>query len=88
MMKTSALGLALAFGLATAANAMGVPITMGGNDGSIIKVGEGCGAGAWRGPNGVCHPFGGPGGNNRGTRYECPPGMHIGPGGEKCWPNR
>ena len=41
-----------------------------------------CGPGRQPGLNGVCHPdawFA--------YRRACPPGMHLGPYGRRCWPN-
>lgn len=82
------LGFGLAGGLAGAAQAAIMPIAPVPVPSSIITVGEGCGAGAWRAGDGVCRPFRTPYGSNRGSRFECPPGWHIGPGGARCWPNR
>jgi len=79
MVRSIILSGALAFGLATAANAGITPAPLGSTDGAIIKVAEGCGAGWWRGPNGRCHPMA------RG-RW-CPRGYHLGPEGGRCWPN-
>jgi hypothetical protein len=55
---------------------------------SVVKVGEGCGPNSYRGPDGLCHRFTGRGGTNRGTAHACPPNMHVGPGGARCYPNR
>ncbi|MGO9699943.1 MAG: GCG_CRPN prefix-to-repeats domain-containing protein [Xanthobacteraceae bacterium] len=79
MVRSIILSGALAFGLATAANAGIAPAPLGNTDGAIIKVAEGCGAGWWRGPGGRCHPMA------RG-RW-CPRGYHLGPEGGRCWPN-
>ena len=88
MIKSTVLSVCLALGFATAAHAAYLPLPPSiGND-AIVKVGEGCGWGMWRGPDGRCNPFYGPGGPLRGTQYECPPGFHIGPGRARCWPNR
>jgi hypothetical protein len=77
MMRTVFLGVALAFGLATAAGAAVTPAQVGNATSLVIK--EGCGPGFWRGPGGKCHPmFDG---------RACPPGYHLGPEGKKCWPN-
>ena len=54
----------------------------------VQTIGEGCGANAWRDRNGNCHPFTGPGGSNRGTVIECPPGTHIDDAHRRCLPNR
>lgn len=88
MLRSLCLSLSLAFGVATGANAAFVPHSVGTFDSPVVKVGEGCGRGMWRGPRGGCNRFYGPGGNRRGTPYECPRGFHIGPGGARCWPNR
>lgn len=88
MIKIAVLSMALGLGLAGAANASSFAVPAPVENGAIIQVGEGCGAGAWRGPQGVCNRFYGPGGTYRGTVIECPPGFHIGPGRAKCWPNR
>jgi hypothetical protein len=56
MTKTLLLGAALAFGLATAANAGITPAPVGKTDPLVTRVAEGCGPGFWRGPNGRCHP--------------------------------
>ena len=54
---------------------------------NVASAAEGCGADRWRGPDGFCHWFHTPYGSLRGTRYACPPGMHVGPYGHRCWPN-
>jgi hypothetical protein len=54
---------------------------------TVASAAEGCGPGRWRGPGGVCHWFHQPYGSLRGTVYACPPGMHVGPYGHRCWPN-
>jgi hypothetical protein len=54
---------------------------------NVAGAAEGCGANRWRDPNGVCHWFHTPYGSLRGTHFACPPGMHVGPEGHKCWPN-
>jgi hypothetical protein len=79
MIKTVFLGAALAFGLATVANAAVTPVPLGKANSSVIHVAEGCGPGFWRGPGGRCHPmFDG---------RACPPGYHLGPERKRCWPN-
>src|SRR5580658_800105 len=79
MMRTVFLGVALAFGLATAGSAAVTPAVVGNANSLVIKAAEGCGPGFWRGPAGKCHPmFDG---------RACPPGYHIGPERKKCWPN-
>jgi len=79
MIRTIALGVALAFGAATASSAAITPVAVGQGSSLTIKVAEGCGPGWWRGPGGVCHPFA--------TGRLCPPGYHIGAEGRRCWPN-
>ena len=88
MFRLATIGMTLAFGVAGAAAAAVVPVPVMTVDHGIIQVGEGCGAGMWRAGDNICRPFRSPYGSNRGTRFECPPGWHIGPGGAKCWPNR
>jgi hypothetical protein len=79
MVRTLALSVTLAFGLASAASA-GVPaVSIGGSNSLIVKVAEGCGPGFWRGPAGRCHPMA--------MNRACPPGYHLGPEGKRCWPN-
>ena len=79
MIKSIVLSGALALGLATAANAAIVQVPVAGPEGVIIKVAEGCGPGWWRGPEGRCHPMA--------VNRACPPGYHLGPHGQRCWPN-
>ncbi len=81
MVRTLVLGAALAFGLGTAANAgiAPAPLAAAASNGTIVKVAEGCGRGEWRGPGGRCHPFA--------VGRACPPGYHLGPHGQRCWPN-
>jgi hypothetical protein len=79
MLRSIVLSAALAFGLATAANAGIAPAPIGGSKNLIVKVAEGCGPGWWRGPGGKCHPMA--------TGRACPPGYHLGPEGKRCWPN-
>ena len=89
MLKASFLSLAFAVGgMVPAWEASAVPMVAGPVAGAgVVKVGEGCGPNMWRDRLGNCHPFLGPGGVARGTRFECPPGHHIGPGGARCYPN-
>jgi hypothetical protein len=79
IMKTMALGLALAFGVASAASAAIAPAPIGNSVSAIVKVAEGCGPGFWRGPRGFCHPMA--------MGRACPIGYHLGPEGHRCWPN-
>ena len=76
-------GAILAIGLAASANAA-VSVAPVGGDLGIIRVAEGCGPGFWRGPNGVCHHGGAYG---AGYVRPCPPGMHLGAEGHRCWAN-
>src|ERR1700753_3148909 len=71
MLRTIALGAALAFCLATNSNAAVLPVQAGPHSDLTIKVAEGCGPGWWRGPGGRCHPMA--------RARLCPPGFHIGP---------
>ena len=72
------LGAFFAVGLAASAQAAMMPAPL--SAGSVVaKAAEGCGPGFWRGPQGHCHPFA--------TGRACPRGYHLGPEGQKCWPN-
>ena len=79
MTRTLLLGVALAFGIASAAGAAVTPVQVGQGAGLVVKTAEGCGPGWWRGPGGRCHPFA--------TGRACPRGYHLGPEGRRCWPN-
>lgn len=79
MIKSMVLSGALAFGLVTAASAGITPAPVANSGSVIVKVAEGCGPGWWRGPNGRCHPMA--------MNRACPPGYHLGPHGQRCWPN-
>ena len=89
MLKTTLLAARLAFTIAMVGTAAMAPahVTIG-TDGAITQVGEGCGPGRWRGPYGGCNLFNGPGGSNRGTAIECPPGFHISWDRSRCMANR
>jgi hypothetical protein len=78
MVRSLILTAGLTMGLTTVASA-GFSPPIGNSDGLIIRVAEGCGPGWWRGPGGRCHPMA------RGR--VCPRGYHLGPEGERCWPN-
>ena len=78
MTRTLILATALALGVVGAAIAA-MPVQQTNSHSLIIRVAEGCGVGFWRGPGGKCHPF--PHGR------ACPAGYHLGPKGERCWPN-
>jgi hypothetical protein len=83
VLRSIALSAALALGCVTVCSAAILPApTAGGVD--VVKIAEGCGPGWWRGPHGACHP-GGWGG--AGYWRACPPGMHVGVYGHRCWPN-
>lgn len=79
MIKTVIVSASLAFGFVSAANAgmMAAPVGVGAS--AIVKAAEGCGRGFWRGPGGHCHPMA--------MNRACPRGYHLGPEGERCWPN-
>lgn len=79
LMRKIALASALAFGLATAANAAVAIAPIAAPGSAVVKVAEACGAGFWRGPGGKCHPMA--------KGRACPGGYHLGPDGHKCWPN-
>jgi len=78
MVRTIVLSAALAFALATAANAGIQSAPAGHADSVVVKVAEGCGGGKWRGPEGRCHPMA--------VGRLCPEGYRLGPDGKKCWP--
>jgi hypothetical protein len=80
--KSIAVGAIVALGIASVSNAAILPTPTDVAATAIVKVAEGCGPGWWRGPHGVCHP-GGWGG--AGYWRACPPGMHLGPYGHRCW---
>jgi hypothetical protein len=84
LIKSVVLGPVFALGLATVCNAAIIPAPAGSNAAGIVKVAEGCGPGFWRGPNGFCHRGGAYG---AGYVRPCPPGMHLGAEGHRCWPN-
>jgi hypothetical protein len=79
MIRSVVLSAAMVLGLATAASAGVTPAAVGNSATPIVKVAEGCGPGFWRGPGGRCHPFA--------VNRACPPGYHLGPEGQRCWPN-
>ncbi len=72
------LGVALVFGPAASAEAA-MTVVQPPAERGIVRVAEGCGPGFWRGPAGVCHPFA--------VARACPVGYHLGPEGQRCWPN-
>jgi hypothetical protein len=79
MLKTFVLSVALALSVSSMASASMVQAPIAAGSAGIIKVAEDCGPGFWRGPQGFCHPFA--------TNRACPVGFHLGPEGERCWPN-
>jgi hypothetical protein len=79
MVRSLILTAVLTMGLSTIASAGVTPHPIGNSDGLLTRVAEGCGPGWWRGPGGRCHPMA------RGRA--CPRGYHLGPEGERCWPN-
>lgn len=87
MFKGVLMGAVVTAGLCGMAHAAIVPVHGVSTESAIVTVGEGCGAGSWRGPDSRCRPFHTPYGSNRNTRFECPPGWHIGSGGARCWRN-
>jgi hypothetical protein len=79
MVRSLILTAALTVGLATVAQAGFAPHSIGNSESAIVRVAEGCGPGWWRGPGGRCHPMA--------KDRACPRGYHLGPEGERCWPN-
>jgi len=75
------LAAALAVGLASSAEAAMTIAPVSPQTPGVITVEGGCGFGFHRGPYGGCRPNGG------GFMRACPPGMHLGPAGRRCWPN-
>jgi hypothetical protein len=53
----------------------------------VTLVYGGCGPYGHRGPFGHCRPGGQWGGYGAGGISACPPGFHLGPYGQHCWPN-
>jgi hypothetical protein len=78
MIAKSILGALLALGFAASAQAAMIapPVEKGA---AVTRVAEGCGPGWWRGPGGRCHPMA--------MGRACPPGYHLGPERQRCWPN-
>jgi hypothetical protein len=76
------LAAALAVGLASSANAAMTIAPASPHTPAVTYVAGGCGIGFHRGPYGGCRPNGG-----GGFMRACPPGMHLGPQGRRCWPN-
>ena len=96
-MKTPAT-IALFIGLAVSGNASAQEVILSGNGTTannpyLTLVADGCGWGWYRGPGGACHRFGRgpyPWGYYTPAPYQwnpCPPGYHLGAGGQRCWPN-
>jgi hypothetical protein len=80
MLKKLVLSAVLALSAAGMANASMLPAPVAADPGNIIRVAEGCGPGFWRGPQGFCHPMA--------ANRACPVGFHLGPEGQRCWPNQ
>ena len=82
----------LTAGLGIAASAQAFPVSAGqgapsaqeGLSPNIELAAMGCGPGWIRGRFGHCHPMG----MGRPVFRPCPPGMHLGPHGHRCFPNR
>jgi hypothetical protein len=79
MIRTIVLGAALTFSFVATSSATMMPVPVGSSSDLTIKIAEGCGRGWWRGPGGRCHPMV--------VNRMCPAGYHIGPEGNRCWPN-
>jgi hypothetical protein len=86
MMTRLILGAVLAVSLVTSASAaiIAPPVS---HDAGIVKVYGGCGIYGHRGPYGGCRPGGQAGGYWGWGVRPCPPGFHLGPYGQHCWPN-
>jgi hypothetical protein len=76
MVRALTLSAALAFGLASAANATMAPAPVVGGDPAIVKVAEDCGNDRWRDVYGHCHWFHNQFGTMRGTHEACPTWAH------------
>ncbi len=72
--STLALGLSLA--AMSASQAMPLAPLAQASSGEFIHVSGGCGYYGHRGPYGGCRPI-----------YNCPPGWHSGPYGQRCFRN-
>jgi hypothetical protein len=79
VVRSLLLSAALTMGLTTIASAGFAPNAIGNPGKSYTLAAEGCGPGWWRGPGGRCHPMA--------KDRACPRGYHLGPEGERCWPN-
>jgi hypothetical protein len=80
MTRFGFIAAAALFGTAVSASAMPVPpVTT--DAGGIVQVAGGCGPGGHRNPWGACVP------NYRPVYRACPPGMHLGPYGGRCFRN-
>jgi len=77
-LAASALALSLSLAAMTASQAMPLaPLAQAqASSGGIILVSGGCGPYGHRGPYGGCRPI-----------YNCPPGWHPGPYGQRCFRN-
>ena len=85
VLATTVLAGAALLGFGFEAQAMPVADGLGANP-QVIQVFGGCGPYGHRGPWGGCRPGGQWGGYRPGR--SCPRGFHIGPYGQRCWPNR
>jgi len=79
-MKSLLAAGALALGLSTVA-ASAMPVVSFDNAPGFTEVRFGCGPGWTPGPYGHCYAM------SRPAFRACPPGMHLGPYGQRCWPN-
>ena len=75
-LAASALALGLGFAAMSASQAMPLAPLAQATSGDIIHVSGGCGCYGHRGPYGGCRPV-----------YNCPPGWHSGPYGQRCFRN-
>jgi hypothetical protein len=75
-LAASALALGLGLAAMSASQAMPLAPLVQGASAEIIHVSGGCGYWGHRGPYGGCRPV-----------YNCPPGWHPGPYGQRCFRN-
>ena len=79
------LSAALAVGLAAPVQAAVTVAPVDKSNSPVVLVYGGCGPYGHRGPWGGCRAGGQWGGYWRGR--PCPPGLHLGPYGRRCWAN-
>jgi hypothetical protein len=76
VLAASILAVGLSLAAMSASQAMPLAPLAQASSGEIIHVSGGCGYYGHRGPYGGCRPI-----------YNCPPGWHSGPYGQRCFRN-